>query len=407
MTIMFQWRVKPTIYLLLVGLGWGVTGFAQQQLPGLDEGVGASSSVAGGLALSPVGYQKLVDLLQRQADRIASLEMHEADLEANLSRQMDENSALRRALLTHENELQDVREQMASREQYLQEVSMRALFWLRSHIAEVDELQAALREVTPLADLDGLLDRMRSEIEGLPDAAGLPAAPRRSLRNRFAGDEDLARAHPRAGNDLELALALNDVALVFRDKGEPERAEALMFWALLVAESSRGRQHVTTASLLTNIANLYLEKQELKPAQAYYRKALTIYQQQLKPGNPRIADVENRLGTVLKHLKDFPGAQALLMQSIASYEAGPVESRALASGPLHNLGLLYLEQGEVPQAQACLEEALRRIEKTYGARHPLANPIIASMKLARFTPPSEGQVFPGINAKSLQPIARR
>ena len=115
---------------------------------------------------------------------------------------------------------------------------------------------------------------------------------------------------------------------------------------------------VAEASLRNSVGSVYLKQAEYEPALAFYRRALSIYESKLGPGQPAVSASLNNIATVLrsqgKHAESLePYTRAL---EIRETTLGP-ENPAIAY-PLHGLGLSYLALGDHARARGYLERAV-------------------------------------------------
>lgn len=126
-----------------------------------------------------------------------------------------------------------------------------------------------------------------------------------------------------------------------------------------------------TAALLNKLGEVRFRRKNFKNAEAAYRRALSIYDWNLGPDDPKVADTLDLLGT------------SFLNQENGRALAGPLYYRALAIrekafGPDHpkvaeslqKVGLsLYFDNGRLPIALPLFKRALKIREKAFGHDH--------------------------------------
>ncbi|WP_437678438.1 CHAT domain-containing tetratricopeptide repeat protein [Sorangium sp. So ce131] len=113
--------------------------------------------------------------------------------------------------------------------------------------------------------------------------------------NRAAAERHVERAvkilEARKGTpELSLATALIHQALLYQDTGDGARAEALLQRALAIREKELKPTHPDIAEPLVHLAALAWEKKAYGRAEPLYRRALAILQQALGPEHPRVAE---------------------------------------------------------------------------------------------------------------------
>src|SRR5689334_21645619 len=77
---------------------------------------------------------------------------------------------------------------------------------------------------------------------------------------------------PPLGEHPDYAAGLNDLALLYNDMGEYEKALPLFQQVLTIRKKTVGEEHPDYARSLTNLANLYTDAGD-------FEKALPLYQQ--------------------------------------------------------------------------------------------------------------------------------
>jgi CHAT domain-containing protein/Tfp pilus assembly protein PilF len=187
---------------------------------------------------------------------------------------------------------------------------------------------------------------------GKPNEA-LPLAERvLSLR-----EEALGPQHP------DVAVALDRLATLLRDRQEFARAEPLYLRALTIAEAQAPPGHPDLALILNNMGAMYMLKADWAQAEARLRRALEVWEQTLGPNHPNLARALTNLGRIYNGKGDPANAKASLGRAldIRERELGPEHPQLL--GTLINLGSLAFEERDLAQAEAYYQRVVPIMEK--------------------------------------------
>ena len=95
-----------------------------------------------------------------------------------------------------------------------------------------------------------------------------------------------------------LPTALNNLGLVARAEGDDTRAQSLFEDALSVWEKMAGRDQLEYASILSNLALIYLDRHKPEKAHALYLEAFQIHASKLGANNPLAQNDLINLGEV-------------------------------------------------------------------------------------------------------------
>jgi tetratricopeptide (TPR) repeat protein len=172
-------------------------------------------------------------------------------------------------------------------------------------------------------------------------------------------------AHPR------VAMLLNDLALVLRQKNEDSAAEPLFRRALAIEEKALGAESLNAAAILVNLGNLLQGAGQIAEAERMERTALRIFEQKQGPEGAQLSHACTNLADVLWTKGDKAGAEQLYSRAVAIDESiyGPDHPQVAAN--LVNLGMLLKETG-APAAEATLRRALTVFVKSRGENSPEA-----------------------------------
>jgi CHAT domain-containing protein/Tfp pilus assembly protein PilF len=165
-----------------------------------------------------------------------------------------------------------------------------------------------------------------------------------------------------------VATTLNNLAELYKNRGEFARAEPLYQRALEIWVKLRGNEHSSVANTLNNLADMYRAKGDYARAEPLLRRALAIYVK-INPEDPDVALAMSNLAAVYATKGDNARAEPLYLRALAIREKvlGP-QHRDVAD-TLNNLAELYRGNGNYARAALLLERALS-IHVKIDAQHP-------------------------------------
>lgn len=171
-------------------------------------------------------------------------------------------------------------------------------------------------------------------------------------------------------DSLPVANALNNLANVFMDQGQPERAVALYARSVSIGERLYGPEHVVVGAYVNNLANAKAGQGLLDEVWPLYERALSIFERTYGPEHPDVAGFNvNMAGTAWRRGK-LGEAQARYAKALAIQRAVLEPAHPKLAQTLSGYGLLQLERGDVDAAADLLDEALRINESAYAQDHP-------------------------------------
>jgi len=216
----------------------------------------------------------------------------------------------------------------------------------------------ALRDATPQDRAAQEAVRLSAESLRLAGAGkqteALPLAERAlQLREEAQGVE-----HP------DVAIALDRLATLWRDRQEFSRAEPLYLRALAIAEAQPAPGHPDLALILNNLGAMYMLKADWNQAEARLQRALEVWEQTLGPNHPNLARALTNLGRVYNSKGDPAKAKSALQRALAIRERDLGPEHPQLYGTLLNLGSLAFEERDLAQAEVYYQRIVPILEKT-------------------------------------------
>jgi CHAT domain-containing protein/tetratricopeptide (TPR) repeat protein len=164
-----------------------------------------------------------------------------------------------------------------------------------------------------------------------------------------------------------VAIALNNLALLYQAQGRYAEAEPLYKRTLTTIEKALGADHHNVATPLNNLAELYRAQGRYGEAEPLYKRSLAIREKALGPDHPDVGQSLNNLALLYDAQGRYPEAEPLYKRTLTIFEKALSPEHATA---LNNLALLYQAQGRYAEAEPLFKRALAAREKSLGPEHP-------------------------------------
>ncbi|MBW1749324.1 MAG: CHAT domain-containing protein, partial [Deltaproteobacteria bacterium] len=180
-----------------------------------------------------------------------------------------------------------------------------------------------------------------------------------AIREKVLGTE-----HP------DVAISLNNLALLYATLGDYAKAEPLYLRSLAIDEKALGPEHPLVATSLNNLARLYDTLGDYARAKPLYKRSLAINEKALGSEHPNVALSLNNLAALYKTLGDYAKAEPLYLRSLAIREKALGSEHPDVANSLNNLALLYATLGDYAKAEPLYLRSLAIREKVLGPEHP-------------------------------------
>ncbi|MDD4523531.1 MAG: tetratricopeptide repeat protein [Methanosarcina sp.] len=123
-------------------------------------------------------------------------------------------------------------------------------------------------------------------------------------------EAELGPEHP------SVATTLNNLALLYHQIGDYEKALPFYQRALDISENVLGPQHPSVATTLNNLAGLYESMGDYEKALPFCQRALDISENVLGPQHPDVATTLNNLAVLYKSMGDYEKALPLYQRAL-------------------------------------------------------------------------------------------
>jgi tetratricopeptide (TPR) repeat protein len=231
-----------------------------------------------------------------------------------------------------------------------------------------DPLRPHAEEAARRADAAGIAEptsRLMSSLGTYLHAKGLYEQSEPLMRRALAIDENsFGPDHP------NVAIRLNNLALLLGDTNRLGEAEPLMRRALDIVEHSFGPDHPDVATALNNLAQLLGDTNRLAEAEPLMRRALAIDENSFGPDHPNVAIHLNNLAQLLGATNRLTEAEPLMRRALAIDENSFGPDHPNVAIRLNNLAQLLQDTNRLAEAEPLMRRALEIFQASYGPDHP-------------------------------------
>jgi tetratricopeptide (TPR) repeat protein len=166
------------------------------------------------------------------------------------------------------------------------------------------------------------------------------------------------------------ATSLNNLALLYKNIGDYDKALPLSQRALEIREKMLGPQHPDVASTLNNLALLYQDMGAYDKALPLSQRALEIREKVMGPQHPDVASTLNNLALLYQDMGAYDKALPLYQRALEIREKMLGPQHPDVATTLNNLARLYDNIGDYDKALPLYQRALEIREKMLGPQHP-------------------------------------
>ena len=237
-------------------------------------------------------------------------------------------------------------------------VMMNGLLSFAKEQDDYDELTLRIKELSKEAEtLNELADLYMDR--GEYDKA--ESLYRRSLQIR---EKVLGPDHP------DVATVLDNLGVLYDSLADYPKAELLLKRALEIRKGSLGSDHPKVAVSLTNLGFLHEHLGDYVSAERHYKRALEIGEKALGSNHPDVATILSRVGEMYISLMDYQKAEPPLERALAIRVESLGSSHPKVAKRLDALAQVNEGLGKFPEAQSLYQQALDIYEKAFGPYHP-------------------------------------
>ncbi|MBW4662091.1 MAG: tetratricopeptide repeat protein [Drouetiella hepatica Uher 2000/2452] len=173
-----------------------------------------------------------------------------------------------------------------------------------------------------------------------------------------------------AGKQLEVALTLNELAILYTEQGRFAEAEPLLKQALSTRQTLLATDCPEIAESLAALAILYQYQEQFTKSEELYLRAAAIYQKTLGEEHELTIECFHNLSVVYAKQERFAEAVALTNRILERNRRLLGEEHLMVANNLNTLASLYTSLDRLSEAEPLLETALQGFVRCLGSDHP-------------------------------------
>jgi eukaryotic-like serine/threonine-protein kinase len=173
------------------------------------------------------------------------------------------------------------------------------------------------------------------------------------------------------------ATLLHSIGRIYARLGRWDAAQRTLEQAVLVRRTLTGRDRLDLANTLNELGNVLSDKGDLGQSDAVYRESLDIRRRVLGPNHRDVAlSINNLAGNALIRGR-YSEAEELHKEAVSIMKR--VGTPADVAGPLLNLGLVFIRQGNFTAATDALRESVDIAQRNFGGDNTLTLAAMAAL----------------------------
>mmetsp|Transcript_83153 Transcript_83153/g.131214 ORF Transcript_83153/g.131214 Transcript_83153/m.131214 type:complete len:610 (-) Transcript_83153:40-1869(-) len=184
-------------------------------------------------------------------------------------------------------------------------------------------------------------------------------------------------------NHVQVGVTLDNLGICHMQLGNPEQAKALLERALQINERHFGPYHVQVAWSLDNLGGALRDLGEMLRAKAMHERALRIYQAEYGSEHVQLIQTLNNLGHTERGMGNPAAAKVFYQQALVICEKEVEPDAATVAVGYNNLGNAVREMGDVKEAKALYDRALKAAEAQFGTNHTEVGRTLNNLGLAQ------------------------
>jgi len=170
-----------------------------------------------------------------------------------------------------------------------------------------------------------------------------------------------------AESEKRKPMSLNGLALILDECGRRDEAKRYYLEALLLIED---RNDLSGATIRNNLAGLYFDSGELDKAESLFLEALDINRRVLGDEHLHVAHALNNLGVLYSEMNRLDEAEKMQAEAYEIYRSCVGALNRHTATSLNNRGSILVDRGRYNEAGPLLAEALRIRQSVLPPTHP-------------------------------------
>ncbi len=156
-------------------------------------------------------------------------------------------------------------------------------------------------------------------------------------------------------DSLELATALNTLAVLYQKLGRNQDAEPLYKRALAIREKALGAEHPQVMTTVSNLGALYRGMGRLAEAEALFKRSLAFDEKTRGPDHPDVADSLFNLAAIYWVQNRTEAVEPLFKRALAIREKAFGPNHPAVAHTLNNMAGFYRDNGRHERRRAAVQ----------------------------------------------------
>lgn len=166
------------------------------------------------------------------------------------------------------------------------------------------------------------------------------------------------------------AETLGNFGSLYENMGNLKKAEEFHLKSLTIRQSLYGENHTDLATSMNNLGLLYKKMQNLPKAEEFYLKSLKNNENLFGEKHCEVATSLNNLGLLYFNMNNLEKAEENQMKSLKIREEILGETHPDVAVSLNNLGMVYYNMGKLKEAEDNFQKSLKVYQSIFGDNHP-------------------------------------
>ena len=195
-------------------------------------------------------------------------------------------------------------------------------------------------------------------------------ATQRASNFRDCADANQAPLSVRGAAVLGLRSVAGELMCEALETDTLDTAEAAYLRAKAILERVRDDESASYTAILNNLGLIYADKGDLARAEAHHRRALALTELLEGPDGYHISLYLQNLSNIARERKDYDTALAYATRALAIRQAYVGPDHVDMAPLVNNLAIVYHRQGKNARAEPLFREAVEASRRTFGLAHP-------------------------------------
>jgi tetratricopeptide (TPR) repeat protein len=170
--------------------------------------------------------------------------------------------------------------------------------------------------------------------------------------------------------DADLATLANNLSMLHRDMGQPDRALEFQLKDIEISEKILDKNHPDLATSYNNVSSIYKAMGQLDRALEFQLKANDIYEAVLDKNHPSLATSYNNVSLIYKAMGQLDRALEFQLKTVAIFEAVLDKNHPSLATSYNNVSSIHQDMGQLDRALEFQLKTIAIFEAVMDKNHP-------------------------------------